>query len=136
MTKNQPYKILVCDDLAAEGLSIFQKDKNLSVHIKTKLPLAELKKEIADADACVVRSGTQLTQEVILAAGRLKVIGRAGVGLDNVDVETASKKGIVVINTPGGNTISAAEHTFSLLMAFARNIPQADVSMKKAEWDR
>lgn len=136
MTKNLPHKILICDDLAAEGLSIFQKDKNLSVHIKTKLSLAELKKEIADADACVVRSGTQITQEVILAAQRLKVIGRAGVGLDNVDVETASKKGIVVINTPGGNTISAAEHTFSLLMALARNIPQADVSMKKSEWDR
>ncbi len=136
MTKKEPLKILICDDLAEEGLSIFQKEKNFNVQIKIKLPPDQLKKEIAEADACVVRSGTQLTKEVILAANRLKVIGRAGVGLDNVDVETASKKGVVVINTPGGNTISAAEHTFSLLMALARNLPQADGSMKKGEWDR
>jgi D-3-phosphoglycerate dehydrogenase len=130
------YKVLVCDDLSEEGLSIFRKEKNLSVQVKLKLKIEDLKKEIADADACVVRSGTQLTREVIEAAPKLKVIGRAGVGLDNVDLETASKKGIVVINTPGGNTISAAEHTFCLLMAMARNIPQADASMRRGEWER
>ncbi len=129
-------KVLVCDDLADEGLNLFRGEKGLEVVVKTKLSAAELKKEIADVDACVVRSGTQLTAEIIDAAHKLKVIGRAGVGLDNVDVETASKKGIVVINTPGGNTISAAEHTFCLLMALARNIPQADASMKKGEWER
>ena len=130
------FKILVCDDLAEEGLKLFEKEPNFNVLIKTKLPLAELKKEIADADACVVRSGTQLTKEVIDAATKLKAIGRAGVGLDNVDVEAASKKGIVVINTPGGNTISAAEHTFCLLMALARYIPAAHESLRKGEWER
>ena len=136
LVKKDTFKILICDDIAEEGLSIFQKVKNLNVVVKTKLSLDALKKEIADADACVVRSGTQLTREVIEASRKLKAIGRAGVGLDNVDVEAASKKGIVVINTPGGNTISAAEHTFCLLMALARNIPQANVSIKKGEWER
>lgn len=136
VVNKETFKVLICDDLSEEGLSIFRKEKNLSVHIKLKLKLEDLKKEIADADACVVRSGTQLTREVIEAAPKLKVIGRAGVGLDNVDLETASKKGIVVINTPGGNTISAAEHTFCLLMAMARNIPQANESMRRGEWER
>lgn len=136
MTQKNVFKILICDDLSEEGLAIFQREKSMQVAVKTKLPLADLKREIADADGCVVRSGTQLTREVIDAAAKLKVIGRAGVGLDNVDVEAASKKGIVVINTPGGNTISAAEHTFCLLMALARNIAQADASMKKGEWER
>ncbi len=136
LAQKEMLKVLVCDDLSEEGLSIFRAQKNLDVQIKTKLPLAELKKEIADADACVVRSGTQITKEVIEAAKKLKVIGRAGVGLDNVDVEAASKRGIVVINTPGGNTISAAEHTFCLLMAMARNISQADASLKRGEWER
>ncbi len=135
-SKKENFKILICDDLAPEGLSLFQSEKSLTPVVKTKLSIQELKKEIADCDACVVRSGTQITREVIEAAKKLKVIARAGVGLDNVDVEAASKHGIVVINTPGGNTISAAEHTFCLLMALARNIPQADASMKKGEWER
>lgn len=130
------YKILICDDLSEEGLAVFRKEKNINVVVKLKLPLDELKKEIADADACVVRSGTQITKEVIEAGKKLKAIGRAGVGLDNVDLEAASKKGIVVINTPGGNTISAAEHTFCLLMSMARNIPRANDSLKKGEWER
>ncbi len=134
--KKSLHKILVCDDLAEEGLSILKKEGCIEVFVKTKLPLEDLKREIADADACVVRSGTQLTKEVIEAAHKLKVIGRAGVGLDNVDVEAASKKGIVVINTPGGNTISAAEQTLCLIMALARNVAQANVSMKKGEWER
>ncbi len=136
LTQKSTYKILVCDDLAAEGLEVFSRDKNLNVCVKLKLPIADLKKEIEDADACVVRSGTQITKEVIDVAKNLRVIGRAGVGLDNVDVEAASKRGIVVINTPGGNTISAAEHTFCLIMAMARNITQADASMRKGEWER
>ncbi|MBI3315725.1 MAG: phosphoglycerate dehydrogenase, partial [Candidatus Omnitrophica bacterium] len=134
--KKDNYKVLICDDLSEQGLAVLRRDKTLNVVIKTKLSLAELKKEIADADACVVRSGTQLTAEVIAAAKGLKVIGRAGVGLDNVDVEAASKRGVVVINTPGGNTVSAAEHTFCLIMALARNIPEASASLKRGEWER
>lgn len=136
LASKETFKVLVCDDLSEEGLSLFKAEKNLNVVVKLKMPLDELKKEIADADACVVRSGTQITAEVIAAAKKLKAIGRAGVGLDNVDVEAASKKGIVVINTPGGNTISAAEHTFCLIMAMARNITRANDSMKKGEWER
>lgn len=134
--KKDTFKILICDDLSEEGLCVFKQEKNLDVQVKLKLPLDQLKKEIEDADACVVRSGTQITKEVIEASKKLKVIGRAGVGLDNVDVEAASKKGIVVINTPGGNTISAAEQTFCLLMATARNVAQANASMRKGEWER
>lgn len=132
----ETFKVLVCDDLSEEGLSIFKSEKGIAVTVKLKMPIDDLKKEIADADACVVRSATQITKEVIEASKKLKVIGRAGVGLDNVDLEAASKKGIIVVNTPGGNTISAAEHTFCLLMAMARNIPRANESMKKGEWER
>ncbi len=130
------FKILVCDELSEEGLLIFQAQKNFKILVKTKQSVEELKKLIADADACVVRSGTQITREVIEAGARLKVIGRAGVGLDNVDVEAASKRGIVVVNTPGGNTISAAELTFCLLTTMARNIPEANNSVKRGEWER
>jgi D-3-phosphoglycerate dehydrogenase / 2-oxoglutarate reductase len=136
MTKTGTYKVLVCDDLAEEGLKLFREQKNFETVVKVKQPLEELKKLIADADACVVRSGTQITAEVIGAAKKLKVIGRAGVGLDNVDLEAASKRGIVVINTPGGNTISAAELAFCLLMSLARNIPEASNSTKRGEWER
>ena len=136
MAKKGTFKILVCDELAEEGLALFRAQQNFEVLVKTKQPLEELKKLIADADACVVRSGTQITAEVIQAGAKLKVIGRAGVGLDNVDVEAASKRGIVVVNTPGGNTISAAELTFCLLTTMARNIPEANNSVKRGEWER
>src|SRR5689334_4914882 len=136
LAKKDSYKVLICDDLSEEGLRLFRSQKNLDVQVKTKLPLPELKKEIADADACIVRSGTQITAEVIAAAKELKVIGRAGVGLDNVDVEAASKRGIVVVNTPGGNTISAAELAFTMIMALARNVCEANNSVKRGEWER
>ncbi len=136
MAKKSTFKVLICDDLSEEGLKVFRDQKNLEVVIKLKQPVEELKKLIADADACVVRSGTQITSEVIAAAKELKVIGRAGVGLDNVDLEAASKRGIVVINTPGGNTVSAAELAFCLIMALARNIPEANNSVKRGEWER
>lgn len=136
MTKKSTFKILICDDLSPEGLSVFQAQKNFEVVVKLKQPLDELKKNIADADAAVVRSGTQLSAEVIAAAKQLKVIGRAGVGLDNVDLEAASKRGIVVINTPGGNTVSAAELAFCLIMALARNVVEASNSTKRGEWER
>ena len=93
MAKKGTFKVLICDELAEEGLAIFRAQQNFEVLVKTKQPLEELKKLIADADACVVRSGTQITAEVIQAGAKLKVIGRAGVGLDNVDVEAASKRG-------------------------------------------
>jgi len=129
-------KVLVSDALSGEGLKVFQESKELSVDIKTDLKPDALKEIIKDYDALVVRSATKVTKEVIEAAKKLKVIGRAGVGLDNVDLEAATQKGIIVMNTPAGNTISTAEHTFSMILALSRNIPQANSSTKKGEWKR
>lgn len=131
-----PYRVLISDSLSKEAVEILQKEKELKVDVNTKLTPAELKAAIKDYDALVVRSGTKVTKEIIEAADKLKIIGRAGVGLDNVDVEAASKKGIIVVNTPAGNTISTAEHAFAMMLALSRNIPQADLSMKKGEWER
>ncbi len=129
-------KILISDPLAEEGIKILKEEKEFSVDIKTGLTSEELSKIIGDYEALIVRSATKVTKEVIKNAENLKVIGRAGVGLDNVDLESATQKGIVVMNTPSGNTISAAEHTLSLILALSRNISRADASVKKGEWQR
>ena len=129
-------KILVSDALSEEGLKIFREAKELTVDIKIGLKPDALKEIIQDYDALVVRSATKVTKDIIEAAKKLKVIGRAGVGLDNVDLEAATQKGIIVMNTPAGNTISTAEHTFSMILALSRNIPQANSSTKKGEWSR
>lgn len=130
------YKVLVSDALSDEGLKVLKDEKELQVDVKLKLPPEELKAIIKDYDALVVRSSTKVTKDIIEAGTKLKVIGRAGVGLDNVDAEAASKSGIIVMNTPGGNTISTAEHTMSLLLSLSRNIPQANVSLREGKWDR
>ena len=129
-------KVLVSDKLAPEGLEILKKGKTIQVDVNTGLSPEQLKKVIRNYDGLIVRSGTKVTKEIILAAKKLKIIGRAGVGLDNVDVEAASRKGIVVMNAPGGNTISTAEHTLSMILALSRNIPQAHLSLKEKRWDR
>ncbi|MBN1794928.1 MAG: phosphoglycerate dehydrogenase [Candidatus Omnitrophica bacterium] len=129
-------KILVSDNLSEKGLGIFKSQSDFSVDVNTKLTPDELRAAIKDYDALIIRSGTKVTRDIIEAADKLKVIGRAGVGIDNVDVEAASKKGIIVMNTPGGNTIATAEHTMSLILACARNIPQADASLREGKWDR
>ncbi|MFA4853914.1 MAG: phosphoglycerate dehydrogenase [Candidatus Omnitrophota bacterium] len=129
-------RILVSDALSVEGLKVFQESKELSVDVKTDLKPDALKEIIKDYDGLIVRSATKVTKDIIEAAKKLKVIGRAGVGLDNVDLEAATQKGIIVMNTPAGNTISTAEHTFSMILALSRNIPQANSSMKKGEWKR
>lgn len=129
-------KILVSDPLSEEGLKILKDVLNFEVDIQTGLKPEALKEKIKDYDALIVRSATKVTAEVIEAAEKLKVIGRAGVGLDNVDLPAATKKGIIVMNTPGGNTISTAEHALSLILALSRNIAQANTSTKKGEWKR
>ena len=129
-------KILVSDALSEEGLKVFNDSKELTVDVRTDLKPDALKEIIKDYDALVVRSATKVTKEIIQAATKLKVIGRAGVGLDNVDLEAATQKGIIVMNTPAGNTISTAEHTFSMILTLSRNIAQANASMKKGEWKR
>lgn len=129
-------KILVSDPLSEEGLKILKDVKEFEVEIKTDLKPEGLKEIIKNYDALVVRSATKVTKDVIEVARELKVIGRAGVGLDNVDLDAATQKGIIVMNTPGGNTISTAEHTISMILALSRNIPQANASTKKGEWKR
>ncbi len=128
-------KILVSDPISDKGIEIFKQSK-VDVDIKTKLSPEELAKIIGEYDGLIVRSQTKVTKDIIEAAKNLKIIGRAGVGIDNVDVSAATKKGIIVMNTPGGNTISAAEHTVSMMLALSRNIPQANSSLKAKEWKR
>ncbi len=136
MTSNNKIKILISDKLAEEGVQILKEVKNFEVDCKYNLKPEELKKVIKDYDALIVRSGTTVTADIIDAADRLRVIGRAGVGLDNVDLKAATKKGIVAMNTPGGNTTSTAEHTMSMILALSRNIPQAYTSLKNGKWER
>ena len=130
------FKVLISDKLEKEGLDIFAAQKDITVDCKFGIPAAELKSIIGEYDALIVRSGTQVTAEIIAAASKLKVIGRAGVGLDNVDLPAATKKGIVAMNTPAGNTTSTAEHTMSMILGLSRNIPQAVASVKAGKWER
>jgi len=129
-------KILVSDPLSEEGLEILKEVREFQIDVKTELKAETLKEVIKDYDALIVRSATKVTKDIISAAEKLKVIGRAGVGLDNVDLEAATQKGIIVMNTPAGNTISTAEHTMSMILALSRNIPQANSSTKQGEWKR
>lgn len=130
------YKILISDKLEKEGLDILTADGQFQVDCKFGIPAAELKSIIKDYDALIVRSGTQVTADILESADKLKVIGRAGVGLDNVDLPSATKKGVVAMNTPAGNTTSTAEHTMSMIMALSRNIPQAVASLRGGKWER
>lgn len=129
------YKVLVSDKLSGQGLEILKSNKEFKVDVKVGLKPDELKSIIKDYDALLVRSSTKVTKDII-EASNLKVIGRAGVGLDNVDLEAATSKGIIVMNSPSGNTISTAEHTMSLMLSLSRNIAPADRMMKLGGWDR
>ena len=129
-------KILVTDSLAPEGLAVFQNATGFEVDVKLGLKPDELKKICGDYDGWVIRSGTKITAELIEAAKKLKVIGRAGVGYENIDADAATKRGIVVMNTPGGNNVTTGEHTIAVMMALARHIPQAVASVKSGKWDR
>ena len=129
-------RVLVSDPLSNKGLELLGKARNLKYDIKPGLPPEELKKIIPAYDAIIVRSETKLTSEIIDAADRLKVIGRAGIGLDNVDLPAATKKGIVVMNTPQENAIAAAEHTIAMMLSISRRIPQATASMKAGKWEK
>ncbi len=129
-------KVLVADPVSQRGVDELAAGGALEVVVKTGLPEAELIQIIPEFSALVVRSQTKVTAKVLEAAKNLKVVGRAGVGVDNVDIDAATKHGVIVMNTPGGNTVSTAEHAFSLLVSIARSIPQADASVKAGRWDR
>lgn len=129
-------KVLVADPISTRGVEALAEGGALEVVVKTGLPENELIAIIPEFSALVVRSQTKVNAAVLEAAENLRVVGRAGVGVDNVDVPTATRRGVIVMNTPGGNTISTAEHAFSLLMSIARSIPQAHASIKAGRWDR
>src|SRR6185437_4402613 len=129
-----PHRILVTDKLADEGLELLRAAPGLEVVVATKLGAAALRAALAEADGIIIRSGTQLTAEVLKDQARLKAIVRAGVGVDNIDVPAATRQGIVVMNTPGGNTVSTAEHTMTLMLALSRNVPKANDSLKAGRW--
>lgn len=128
------YKVLVSDPLAEEGIEILR--GFCEVDVKTGLSEEQLIKIIGEYDGLLVRSGTQVTEDVIAAAEKLRFVGRAGAGVDNINLDAATKKGIIVANAPAGNTLAACEHTLAMMASLARNIPQATASVKKGEWKR
>lgn len=127
-------KVLVSDPIDQVGIDILSQVAH--VDVRTGLPAAELKQIIGEYDGLMIRSGTQVTAEIIEAAPRLRIIGRAGVGVDNVDVATATKHGVLVVNSPEGNTIAAAEHALAMMLALSRHIPAAHSSTSAGGWDR
>ncbi|MBN2019456.1 MAG: phosphoglycerate dehydrogenase [Sedimentisphaerales bacterium] len=129
-------KILISDKLAKEGIDLLKAMPDVEVAVKTGISEDELAGIIGEYDGLIIRSGTKVTAKVLANPGRFKAVARAGVGIDNVDVKEATRKGIVVMNTPGGNTLSAAEHTLALMLAMSRHIVPACNSLKAGAWDR
>ncbi|MEO1134164.1 MAG: phosphoglycerate dehydrogenase, partial [Cyanobacteria bacterium J06639_1] len=127
-------KVIVTDSIDDAGIEILSQVAQVDVQLK--LPPAELIERIPEYDAIMIRSGTQVTKEVIEAASKLKIVGRAGVGVDNIDIPAATKAGVVVVNSPEGNTIAAAEHALALMLSLSRHVPVANASMKAGKWER
>lgn len=130
------FRVLVTDNIAEEGINILKRAGSIDVEIKVGIKGDVLSAAIGEYDAIITRSGTPITAAVLENPGKLKIIGRAGVGVDNIDIETASKKGITVMNAPTGNTLAATELTLGIMLAAARKIPMANKSLKEGKWDR
>jgi len=131
-----PPKVLIADAISQRGVDELCRDGAIKAVVKTGLSEKELVDLIPDFSALVVRSQTKVTADILNAGAKLRAVGRAGVGVDNVDVETATRRGVIVLNAPGGNTVSTAEHAFSLLLSAARKIPQADANVRSKNWDK
>lgn len=129
-------KVIVSEEVASEGLALLEQDPRVVLHNRPNIPRPELLAILGEYDAIITRSGTTVDKELLDAGPRLKVVARAGVGIDNVDVEYASSRGVIVVNAPFGNVNSAAEHTMALLLSACRNIPTANASLKSGEWKR
>jgi len=129
-------KVLISDNLGEIGIEMFQEAKGIDVDVNVGLSPEELKGIIGNYDALVIRSATKVTEDLLEAATNLKVVGRAGIGLDNVDIPAATKRGIVVMNTPEGNVVTTAEHTIALMLSLTRNVPQGTSSLKEGQWDK
>src|SRR5262245_63892524 len=129
-------KVLVIDAIAPEGLAFLRERAFQVDEVSSKLPRAELLARLADYEAIITRSSTTVTPEFLAHARRLRILGRAGVGVDNIDVDACSRQGVVVVNAPYGNVVSAAEHTVGMLLALVRKIPAAHESLKQLQWGR
>ncbi len=129
-------KVLISDTMGQAGIDIFENQDGIELDVKTGLAPEELIQIIGEYDGLAIRSATKVTKDVLEAATNLKVIARAGIGLDNVDIAEATKKGVAVMNTPGGNTVTTAEHAIAMMMALTRNIPRGTQSMKQGRWDK
>lgn len=134
--KMAQYKVLVMDNVSEQGLVPLRKEEDIEVVTGSKMTEDELAGVIADYDAMIVRSATKVTAKVLENAEKLKVVGRAGVGVDNIDLEACTRRGVLVVNAPDGNTIAATEHTIAMMLALARNIPQAVMKIKEGVWDK
>jgi D-3-phosphoglycerate dehydrogenase / 2-oxoglutarate reductase len=129
-------KVIVTDEVAREGLALLEQDPRIELDVRLGLKKEELLKIIGDYEVIITRSGTTVDKDLLDAGKKLKMVARAGVGIDNVDVDSASSRGVIVVNAPFGNTNSAAEHTVALLLALCRNVPKANTSLKGGEWKR
>ncbi|MHC4552713.1 MAG: phosphoglycerate dehydrogenase [Planctomycetota bacterium] len=130
------YKILIADKLAQEGVDLINSIDGFEAVVKTGMSEDELASVIGEYDGIIIRSASQITEKVLENSGKLKGVARAGVGVDNIDIPAATRKGVIVMNTPGGNTLSAAEHTMALMLALSRNVVPACNSLKAGAWDR
>src|SRR5881394_1940871 len=126
-------KVVVADKISDRGVQLLQEQPGWNIVLTTK---DTLNAEIADADALIVRSATKVTAELLDRAKKLRAVGRAGVGVDNIDLDEATKRGVLVMSTPGGNAISVAEHTFALLLALARQVPKLDSALREGRWEK
>jgi len=126
-------KVIVADKISERGVQLLKEQVGWNVVLTTKETLSA---EIAEADALIVRSATKVTAELLGLAPKLRAVGRAGVGVDNIDLEAATKRGVLVMSTPGGNSVSVAEHTFALLLSLARRVPQLDKAIHEGRWEK
>src|SRR5579859_5032399 len=128
-----PMKVIVADKISERGVELLKKTPGLTVVVTTKDTIGA---ELADADALIVRSATRVTPDLLAKAPHLRAVGRAGVGVDNIDLQEATRRGVLVMSTPGGNAVSVAEHTFALLLALARQVPRLDSALREGRWEK
>src|SRR5499433_3335211 len=126
-------KVIVADKISERGVELLKKTPGLNVVVTTKDTIGP---ELADADALIVRSATRVTPDLLAKAPKLRAVGRAGVGVDNIDLEEATRRGVLVMSTPGGNAVSVAEHTFALLLSLARQVPRLDKAIHEGRWEK
>ena len=129
-------KIIVADDLPESALELLRAEAGWTIDARSGRSPADLAKDLADADGLLVRSATKVTADLLKSAPKLRIVGRAGTGVDNIDVTAASGRGILVVNAPGANSISVAEHACALMLALARMVPAADQAMKAGKWEK